>query len=199
MPTASTKKKIPWSWYDLSETTRDDLVYYDTAIWAGYFLGERDLHYQESKSLIELVEAGKKRAIVSYLLIMETMYTIRRRKVERSDSPDDASRMSTAMDASDKFYNYVTNRMKTGRLILVESNREIDYKIFQKYSSVRGTVKSKEYRALGYADIEHAYLADYGGAREFHTTDLSFRDLDGDPDFVVEFFVHGSNAQRPAR
>ena len=124
---------------------------------------------------------------------METVYIIRRRSVQYSESSDSASMIDEAVNASDRFHYYVMDGLETGRMILVRPHQKFnhDYKVFQKYSSVRGTVKNKEYRALGYADIEHACLADYGGAREFHTTDLSFRDLDGDPDFGVKFVVHG--------
>ena len=75
--------KIRWSWYDLSETTRTDLVYYNTVLWAAYFLGECDDHYETAKRLVKLVNDGEKRALVSYLLIMETIYAIRKRIVLR--------------------------------------------------------------------------------------------------------------------
>ena len=47
---------------------------------------------------------------------------------------------------------------------------------------------------LGHADVEHAYLADYGGASEFHTTDMSFVELRGDLDFSVKLVLHGVDA-----
>lgn len=152
-------------------------------------MGTDDYH-QISRDLIGLVEKGEKRAIVSYLLIMETIYVIRRWTVQHSESSDNTYRMEEARAASDRFYNYVMNLMKMGRLILVRSNKIHDHEIFQKQISMPGTVRNKRYKVLGHADIEHAYLADYGGAREFHTTDLSFRDLDGDPDFAVKFVIH---------
>ena len=139
------------------------------------------------------MENGEKRVIVSYLLIMETIYVIRKQSVKRSKRSDTASTLYAARALSDEFKDYVMGGIGKGELVLVESDGISGHgrKVFQKTSSVQGTIKNRGYRALGHADIEHAYLADYGGAREFHTTDLSFRDLDGDPDFGVKFVVHG--------
>lgn len=156
-------------------------------------MGAGDHHYQISRDLIELMENGEKRVIVSYLLIMETIYVIRKRSVQRSKSSDTASTLYAARALSDEFKDYVMGGIGKGELVLVESDGISGHgrKVFQKAASVVGSIRKKQYRALGHADIEHAYLADYGGAREFHTMDLSFRDLDGDPDFDVKFVVHG--------
>ena len=91
--------KILWSWLDLSETASNDLVYY-AGIWVAYFLGARDPHHEISNHLIGLIEKGKKRVVVSYLLIMETVYAqklkmfpltgtarIRPRRRTRNDMP----------------------------------------------------------------------------------------------------------------
>ena len=151
----STRKKIPWSWYDLSETTPNDLVYYDTGIWAGYFLGAGDHHYQISKDLIELMKNGEKRVVVSYLLIMETIHVIRKRSVQRSKISDTASVLDSARALSDEFKDYVMGGIGKGELVLVESDGISGHgrKVFQKTSSVRGTVRNKQYKALGHADI----------------------------------------------
>lgn len=183
-------------------------------------MGAGDNHYQTSKDLIELMKNGEKRVVVSYLLIMETIHVIRKRSVKRSKISDTASVLDAARALSNEFKDYVMSGVGKGEIVLVESDgiSGHGYRIFQKASSVQGTVRNRrgytrspksrrsahrkpqparlrigcrEYRALGHADIEHAYLADYGGAREFHTMDLSFRDLDGDPDFAVKFVVHG--------
>ena len=44
-------------------------------------------------------------------------------------------------------------------------------------------IERYQYKALGHADLEHAYLAKYAGASLFYSTDKSFRDLIGNPDF----------------
>lgn len=183
--------KIRWNWCDLFETTWTDLVYYDTVMWAAYFLGERDDRYEAAKRLVKLVNDGEKRAIVSYLLIVETIYTIRKRIVLRSKSPDDC-RLRDAKRGSNSFEDYVVKGLRTGMLILVGSDGMSghDYKIFSKTRSVEGGVKRGKYKALGHADVEHAYWADYGRASEFHTMDSDFECLRGDPDFDVKFIVH---------
>lgn len=162
-----------------------------TVIWAAYFLGECDDHYETAKRLVKLVNDGEKRAIVSYLLIMETIYTIRKRIVLRSKSPDDI-RLHDAKRSSDNFEDYVVKGLRSGKLILVRSDgiSAHDHKIFAKTHSVEGDVKRGKYKALGHADVEHAYLADYGRASEFHTMDSDFECLRGDPDFGVKFIVH---------
>lgn len=168
------------------------MVYYDTGVWVAYFLGKLDPHNQISCNLVELVENGEKRAIVSYLLIMEATHVIRRRIVQRHN-PNATNMMEAAMAASGRFTEYVFNGLESGKLILVRSNGidGHDYRTFRKASSIRGEIREiKEYRALGHADVEHAYLADYGGALEFHTLDRSFDVLSNDPDFGVKFVVH---------
>lgn len=82
--------KILWSWLDLSETASNDLVYY-AGIWVAYFLGARDPHHEISNHLIGLIEKGKKRVVVSYLLIMETVYAIRKRSVRYQKISDAAT------------------------------------------------------------------------------------------------------------
>ena len=196
-----TKKKIPWSWCDLYETVRNDLVYYDSGIWVAYFLGEADHHHEISKYLVGLVEKGEKRAVVSYLLIMEATHVIRRRVVQRSKNLDPVHSLNAAMKVSSRFTDYVNNGLDTGRLILARSDGIAchDQQVFKKMSSVQGEIRGKrDYRELGHADIEHAYLADYGGALEFHTKDRSFKDLDLDPDFTVKFVVHESPWKSPS-
>ena len=194
-----TKKKILRSWCDLYETAQNDLVYYDAGIWVSYFLGGADPHHETSKRLVGLIEKREKRAIVSYLLIMETTYAIRRRVVQRSESSDPEYMLKVAVEASDRFNDYVSNGIRLGKLILTRSDRIAchDKRIFEKTSFVRGEIrKKKEYRALGHADVEHAYLADYGGALELHTLDLSFNDLSKDPDFAVKFIVYGGASRK---
>ncbi len=59
------------------------LVYYDTNIWVGYMLGSKDRHYVRCKALVENIKNGKKVAIVSYLVMMETIHVLRERVVAR--------------------------------------------------------------------------------------------------------------------
>lgn len=40
-----------------------------------------------------------------------------------------------------------------------------------------------QYKGLGHADIEHAFLAHNSNTTSFYSTDTSFNDLKGDPDF----------------
>lgn len=160
-------------------------------------MGERDPHYRTSEPLVRLVESGQKRAVVSYLLIMETAYVLRKRSVQYSDDNDAESLTNAALKASIRFYDYMVKGLGTGKLIMVRSDGKPchDSKIFHKSSSVVGPTQSKNYREMGHSDVEHAYLADYGGALEFHTADLAFSALKDDPDFSVKFVVHGGARQ----
>lgn len=172
-------------------------MYYDAGVWAAYFLGARDPHNQSARLLVDLIEAGKKQGVVSYLLIMETTHAIRKRVVQHSKKTEPSSAMGKAVKTSNLFNNYVMNGLDVGRLILVKpDNPDHGDKVFKKASSMPGSVKNNAYRALGHAGVEHAYLADYAGASELHTTDTSFHALDGDPDFSVKFIVwHGKSTR----
>lgn len=44
-------------------------------------------------------------------------------------------------------------------------------------------VKKYQYKGLGYVDLEHAYLAKYGNASTFYTSDTSFKSLNHDEYF----------------
>ena len=175
-------------------------MYYDSVIWAAYFLGKDDHHYESSRRLIRLIEDGEKRAIVSYLLIMETIHVIRTRIARRLKGSNAARIMDEALKTSRKFKEYVTNGVSSGKLILTRSDGipGHDRKVYDKVSSMKGSIRGEKYQDLGHADVEHAYLADYGGASEFHTLDLGFRALNGDPDFAVKFVVHESGSGRDA-
>ena len=45
------------------------------------------------------------------------------------------------------------------------------------------SINKYQYKGLGHADIEHAYLARSSNAPLFYSTDTSFSELNGDPDF----------------
>ena len=50
------------------------------------------------------------------------------------------------------------------------------------------SIKKYKYKGLGYVDFEHAYLAKWGKASRFYTTDKAFKSLNGDPDFQSIIF-----------
>ena len=50
-------------------------------------------------------------------------------------------------------------------------------------ASIKPTTKYR-YSGLGHSDLEHAYLALYGRASVFYTTDKGFKNLATDPDFA---------------
>jgi len=67
------------------------------------------------------------------------------------------------------------------------------------FGHVMASAKHKKYRykALGHADIEHAYFALYSSAVLFYSTDTSFEDLRNDSDFGsmgFEIIPHPSRA-----
>lgn len=45
------------------------------------------------------------------------------------------------------------------------------------------SIKQYQYKGLGHADLEHAYLAKHSHITDFYSSDKSFKDLIGDPDY----------------
>ena len=65
---------------------RRKFAYYDANIWIAHMLGSADLFYCVCKPLIDDIENGRKIVLVTHLVIMETIYALRRRLVEKNIS-----------------------------------------------------------------------------------------------------------------
>ena len=59
-------------------------VYYDTNIWVAWMLGSTDEFFPKARLLIDNVCSGKNIAIVSNLVILETIHVLRRKITENS-------------------------------------------------------------------------------------------------------------------
>ena len=60
------------------------LVYYDANIWIALMLGNTDQFFPQARLLIDNVRSGKNIAVVSDLVILETIQVLRRRITENS-------------------------------------------------------------------------------------------------------------------
>lgn len=204
----------------MSEATDGRLVYYDANIWVAYMQGSVDKYYHTAKTLIDDVEDGKRIAIVPHLVILETVFVIRKRQAYRAIKKGKA----TDRDATPLLKPIITeyldriNRLaEEGKIIIPEyADKVYDHHraVLQKCTVYHGFFVSEEcpacripreardgaftcpscglaaksgeldYRVLGPADMEHAYLARRSAAEAFYTSDKTFRCLASDPDFA---------------
>lgn len=67
----------------MSEIT-PGLVYYDANIWIAWMRGSTDKLFSQARLLIDNVLSGKNIAVVSYLVILETIHVLRRKIAENS-------------------------------------------------------------------------------------------------------------------
>lgn len=204
-------------------TTDERLVYYDTNVWVSYMLGRRDDYYQRCSRLVADVEEGRKVAIVSHPVVIETMHVLRKKFADRGGVTEAEVLGRDSLEATqpdvDRFAR-VLRRMAAARKVVIPEHgmRMSDHYDallgkFSRYSGYfrrisvcpycgdgrvprghgnecpscgagRRSVRSYQYKALGLVDMEHAYLARNAGAEAFYSSDTSFRDLEGDPDFA---------------
>jgi len=76
-------------------------------------LGDRDYYYARSKSLIDDVEAGRKTAVVSYLVMMETIHVLRKVVVEQSRyAGHDRAECSKTLDPAESLVNRFVHKIK---------------------------------------------------------------------------------------
>lgn len=181
-------------------TTTDNLVYYDTNIWAAWILGESDLFSTQAQTLIEGVTSGKNVAAVSDLVLLETIHVIRKKVARNSqytgDSPEDHAAVQNKINAiTQDFIGRIREMARKKQVLIIRPKlRAADHHArvlakFEKYfghtrTISRGSAKEYRYKGLGHTDFEHAFLAHSYGVKEFYSADKSFEDLKNDPDFA---------------
>ncbi len=177
----------------------DDLVYYDTNVWVAYALGSQDHFYSVCKPLITDIENGRKTAVVSYLILMETIHVLRTKIAKSKSMGDDTSihqKTNVINETVNQFIEWIDSLAKQQKIVFAETDKNIldHYSIiFKKLRNYFGNLippspdnassKKFEYKGLNHNDIEHAYFAMYSKAPTFYSTDKSFSDLLQDPDF----------------
>ncbi len=186
-------------------------------------LGSQDGFYSTCKPLIEDIESKKVVAVFSYLTMLETIHTLRRRKIEKSSftggSRSECESKKAPAEVIVRDFVRVIRELSSQQKILIprpkmtlfDHHSTVVRKIKQYFGYIRtmsycpicesGYVKRDEkikcpscgdekeslkkyqYKALGHADLEHAFCAKYANVPVFYSTDKSFSDLNGDPDF----------------
>ena len=163
--------------------------------------GSADRFFGSAKELVDDVILGRKVVVVSYVVILETIHTLRRRitenyKSERSQdgTPRHIQIRNEIDKITDMFLSLVYDLARKGHILLIEPSVSItDHhvlvlrKMKQYFGRIRTGSPSRtpEYRymGLGHADLEHAFLAKLCNVGTFYSSDLSFEHLDNDDDF----------------
>lgn len=193
-------------------------------------LGTQDDFYSLCKPLIDDVESGTTTVVVSYLILLETIFTIERRITEKFPCVDDSA--EKRLEIKEKiqttireFVRYIVKLSKEKKIIVPRSSKNItDHhkEVLEKmqnyfgYVRIRnecticgkGTVKRNDqpkcpncqheiekiqryqYKGLGHADLEHAFLAKNSNSKKFFSSDKSFKDLVSDSSFsTIDFKI----------
>ena len=135
----------------MKEKATDDVrVVYDTNVWVSCMLGEEDRFYHSCKPLIEDIEQDRCVAVVSYLIIMESIYAIRRRLTERFrwDGADASAKEALVEERSKKFIDFITELSGRKKIMIVmpeESVAKHHSAILKKLRSLSGYVKLEFY------------------------------------------------------
>lgn len=176
--------------------TSENLVYYDTNIWVAWMRGRSDKFFPQSQALVDRIISGKNVAIVSNLILLETIDVLRKRIVKNSqmgDAPEDHAAIRRKIDAvTEKFLNLICKMSENKQVLMVRPSLHVEEhharvltkfrRYFGSVHTVRGQNRHR-YKGLGHADFEHALLALSYMVPEFYTADNSFEDLKGDSDF----------------
>ena len=185
-----------WSGCVLSETTTDNLAYYDTNIWVAWLFGRSDPFFSQAKALIGKVTSGEKTVVLSHLVIMETIHVLRHKIAKNSRfvdaSPGSIRNVEDQIRKNvDIFVRTVSEFARQRQALIVAPNislRDHHRSVLDALKRHGGQVKTTSgqkysYKGLGHADLEHVLLAKYSNVREFHSGDKSFEDLKEDSDF----------------
>ena len=170
--------------------------YYDTGIWIAYML-QNDKFFIPSSALFDrLLSSNNRIVVISNLVLVESTHVFRRKIVKFLDRIFDHKQAQLSAISRDNYLSTAfTKRLfqleKSGHLELYEPDlllnvhhKEVLSKLRRQPIHMRSMAKGYQYAGLGPADIEHAYLARRAGVSDFYTTDCSFKQLNGDPEFA---------------
>ena len=198
-------------------------------------LGSNDDYYPLCKPLIDNIENKNKVAIISYLMLIETIHVLRTKVIKKTPFTGESrsecdSKKSNAENIIKDFMRIINEFSKQKKILLIRPRETItDHhsKVLKKIRNYFGyirpmsicpycikayvdrkstnecpscgksldSVKEYQYKGLGHADLEHAFLAKQSSSPVFYSSDTSFGDLKGDPDFgslIFEIIPHPS-------
>lgn len=138
--------------------------------------------------------------------MVETIHVIRKRIVENSyvgDAPEDHAKTQRKIHAiTEDFLDVICKMSEDGQFaskanIVWQTTTTLSWQRLEDSGILRSTRTPHKYlyKGLGHADFEHAFIALSYDVPEFYSTDRSFEDLNGDPDFAGVHF----NIVRPSR
>lgn len=190
------------------------LVYFDSSIWISHFLQESlNDRAQTVQQLIEQIENDNEVILVSYLVLLEVLEVMRKRITEKepyTTLDDDKKKeiKDKVQKKTDLFLESLSQLVKDHKVAIVNSQEPVDkwfkttYSILRasfgdisapNYSSNGGKKKSPKYhyKGAGHYDIQHALTAKEFSAKDLHTFDQRFADLENYPDFKgIKFCVY---------
>lgn len=190
------------------------LVYFDSSIWVSHFLQE-DLNgrAQTVQQLIEQIEKDDEIILVSYLVLLEVLEVMRKRITEREpytifDEDKKKEIKDKVQEKTDIFLESISQLAQDRKVAFINSQEPLDkwltktYSIFRvsfgdvstpNYISSGGKKNSPKchYKGIGHYDIQHALTAKEFFAKDLHTFDQGFAELENYPDFKgIKFCVH---------
>ena len=140
--------KARWSGCDLSEMS-NDLVYYDTNIWIAWMRGKSDKFFPQAKKLVDEVLSGKKIAVMSQLVLLETIHALRQKIAQ--NSPYD-NRNTNKHDIQTQINKTVQQFLNSVR-IMVEDGHVIILNPSASVASHHNRVLQKSVKYFGYLRI----------------------------------------------
>jgi len=191
-------------------------------------LGKNDDYYPVCKPLIENIETKSKIAVVSYLVLLESIHVLRHKitknlEFKGGSRSECQSKIPIVKSLIKEFIKTINEFSKQGKILIPRPQGAIfehhstvlkkmnDYFGYVRTMSIcplcekgyvtrdsenicpscgkkHESIKEYQYKGLGHADLEHAYLAKNTGSVVFYSTDKSFKELNGDPDFGAMSF-----------
>lgn len=82
-------------------------MYYDTNVWVSYIIGKNDDYYPVCKPLIDDIEIGNKVAVISHMVLLETIHAIRRKIPENIKFEGESKQIC---DSKNTIVNVATNK-----------------------------------------------------------------------------------------
>ncbi len=190
------------------------LVYFDSCMWISHFLQENlNERAQTVQQLIEQIENDGEVILVSYLVLLEVLEVMRKRIAEResyTNFDDDKKKeiKDKVQEKADIFLESISQLAKDRKVAFINSQEPLDkwlkttYSIFKvsfgdvstpNYISSGGKKNSPKchYKGVGHYDIQHALTAKEFFAKDLHTFDQGFAELEDYPDFKgINFCVY---------
>lgn len=189
-------------------------VYLDSSIWVSHILQEkRNNRAQTVQQLFHQIEEDEDVILVSHLVLLEVLEVIRKRITESepyTDLDDNKKKeiKGKVQKKTSLFLKALSHLIREHRVALIDSQKPVDqwfgmtYSIFISSSGDisthnhypggrRRALPKYRYRGVGHYDIQHALTAQEFSARDLHTFDQGFVELEGHQEFEgMKFLIH---------